>query len=260
MRRNRAVSFESFLSMSWRLKAAMREPGCPVCQRAAESESNFFFWLLTQQYYVPGFMDRVKDSFGFCRAHSDVLRGLGSPYVTSVMYEYLVEDTRRRIEEFLARLAGEPPGDSPARRRRKRPGLRRGPLERKRSCPACENRARTETEELKRLVEGYERFPQWRALFEASDGLCLDHFLQSGEWASPGVLRRLAELQVGRLKGLGEELREYLRKCSWTYRDEPKGDEQTAWRRAIEHYAGSFPADVASGVAKKFRHGLDFGA
>ncbi|MBI4561046.1 MAG: hypothetical protein HY724_03295 [Candidatus Rokubacteria bacterium] len=249
------MDYRSFLGVSWRLKAALREPGCPVCRRGDESESNFFFWLLIEQYYVPGFMSRLMDSFGFCRAHSVVLGKLGSPYVTSVMYEYLTTDTRRRIERALAILGDENPEAAPARRKERRLRSCRSLLGRKESCPACEERGQTETEELRRLVEGCERFPQWRALVGASDGLCVGHFLQAKEFAPCEVLRDLADLQVRKLRLLEGQLREYLRKCDWTHRDEPRGEEQGAWRRAIEHYGGSAPDDVVSNVAEKFRGG-----
>lgn len=237
----------------------MREPGCPVCRRGDESESNFYFWLLIEQYYVPGFMSRLMDSFGFCRAHSAVLGKLGSPYITSVMYEYLAADTRRRIERALAVLGDENPEAATARRKERRLRSCRSFLNRQGSCPACEERGQMETEELKRFVEGYERFPQWRDLVEASDGLCVGHFLQAKEFAPWEVLRGLADLQVRKLRLLEGQLREYLRKCNWTCRDEPKGEEQSAWRRAIEHYGGTFLGDAASGVAERFRRDFDFG-
>jgi len=57
------------------------------------------------------------------------------------------------------------------------------------------------------------------------------------------ILRKEREL-LGRLHW---ELREYFRKSDYRFHDEPRGSEQTAWLRAADVLAGSYPADFGYG-------------
>ena len=50
------------------------------------------------------------------------------------------------------------------------------------------------------------------------------------------------EHQLARLSVLQWEVDELIRKAGWQFRHEPKGAEQSAWRRAAEHLAGRLPA------------------
>jgi hypothetical protein len=61
----------------------------------------------------------------------------------------------------------------------------------------------------------------------------------------PGVVRRAApaavilERQEAELREVAWLLSEYHRKRDYRYKDEPKGEEQGAWRRALKVLAGA---------------------
>jgi hypothetical protein len=60
---------------------------------------------------------------------------------------------------------------------------------------------------------------------------------------SPELLRILLQRQRQGLLSLLRDLREFLRKVDYRYRDEPKGPEQDAWLRALERFSGRRPED-----------------
>jgi hypothetical protein len=68
--------------------------------------------------------------------------------------------------------------------------------------------------------------------------LCLPHLAMAVAGAAPPVAVALRQRLVARLRELAWELREYLRKSDWQHRDEPRGPEQTAWRRAVALFVG----------------------
>ena len=73
--------------------------------------------------------------------------------------------------------------------------------------------------------------------YETADGICLRHLpLAIIRCRQPGNVSFLLRTQYTRLAVIHWELEEYWRKRDWTHRWEPRGDEQTAWCRAINQY------------------------
>lgn len=91
--------------------------------------------------------------------------------------------------------------------------------------------------------------PEGRARYAASDGVCVRHFHLAARRASTEGLAFLASEMEARLTRLWRETREFFRKTDWNHRDEPKGEEQSAWLRTIERFVG--PARMASSGAAR---------
>lgn len=77
-----------------------------------------------------------------------------------------------------------------------------------------------------------------KELYSSSHGLCMNHFNQALEFASPESSEILVQKQAEVLRKLDSDIEEYWRKTDYRYSHEPKGEEQTAWVRAIKFFAG----------------------
>ncbi|MBI3978886.1 MAG: hypothetical protein HY331_11935 [Chloroflexi bacterium] len=108
------------------------------------------------------------------------------------------------------------------------------------ACPACRHFAQEERSAVQDVALVWSAASA-RGMIDAP--ICLPH-----------LLRVLAALPQGRvpdrpmaawrtqLEQLAWGLREYIRKHDYRYRDEPRGDEQTSWLRAVALVAGVDPA------------------
>ena len=77
-----------------------------------------------------------------------------------------------------------------------------------------------------------------KELYLKSYGLCMNHFSQALKSASLEAAELLIHKQVEVLRKLDSDLEEYSRKLDYRYSHEPKGEEQTAWIRAIKFFVG----------------------
>jgi hypothetical protein len=106
-------------------------------------------------------------------------------------------------------------------------------------CQACshvEVTARRTIDLVLRALEG----PIGREAYHRGAGLCFRHCLVAANLAEvPDVLAELFSSQLARLRLLEWELEEASRKMNWVIRYEPKGPEETSWRRAAYQLCGS---------------------
>ena len=220
------------------LRDAFGKPGCPVCRLLEEGSRRNLDNLLYERVNDPGTRDVLRASRGFCNWHAWMLREiLHSASGVSILYsDFLVETIRS-----LKRLAEQPPAASPLRRLWARLGGPRGPAplrvrERRPPCPACHGWP-SEAHDLQTLVAFLED-SEFGAAYERSDGLCLPHLERALSLASPATAIRLLEITVPRLEHLKWELEEFGRKRDYRYAGEERGEEGTAWLRAIEFFVG----------------------
>jgi len=106
-------------------------------------------------------------------------------------------------------------------------------------CPACEVQNYATLKVLKTVADNVASSVNPRNYWKSLD-LCMGHFRKLIPLASPAAIIYIGRYQQEKLKELLIELKEYFRKEDYRYKDEPKGNEQTAWLRAIELYCG-FP-------------------
>lgn len=183
-------------------------------------------------------LERLRASAGLCRRHAWKLAELGCTYQMAAMYQYLVEDKQIRLQRLVATLErAASSGQRPWSRNRTRLALARREVQPAAACPACTDLAKTTEHALRELVRGLDDL-EFRELLVESDGLCMPHFAQALEVATEREISILIEVQQARLEALRRDLAEYMRKVDYQFADEPKGDEQTAWRRAIALFAG----------------------
>jgi len=74
------------------LLAALRDPGCPVCRIADQSEPHYLFWLLHEGNAEPDLFDALTASLGFCPTHAaTILRDGGGASQTALMHEVVAK-------------------------------------------------------------------------------------------------------------------------------------------------------------------------
>ena len=89
-----------------------------------------------------------------------------------------------------------------------------------------------------------------RAVEVAIDGLCWSHIREIMTTAPPGAVRLWRQDTAQRFEALADELRDYLHKCDWNFRHEPRGAEQDSWLRALHLLGGTggTPPNAESGA------------
>ncbi len=196
------------------LRDALDAPGCPVCRLAEEAVEAAQRSLLHENVNDPGVRAGLARSGGFCREHAWRLRQHRDLLGVAILHRDLVS----RFRDGLA-------PNGPARSR----------------CPACTERDETARAAIGILAQGFSD-PEIRRRFEASDGLCRDHF----EWARAAWGARPAGLEAAQaacLARLVGQLDELIRKHDYRFSDEPVGEEGDSALRGIAAVSG---LDVAA--------------
>lgn len=248
--------------MSWglaNLKHAMREPGCPLCRLQREAEKRYLDNLLWENVNDPATREQWAAGLGFCPRHAWQLQRLearryGDGLGNAILYEDLLQRVISALEALAREAAGSPPPFYRRLARSFRPGSssdtedpdRLPGLQGRQRCRVCRLGQETAQAYAEWLIEGLEE-TDVRARYETSDGLCLPHLrmaLVRAQDRAPGVFVWLATDANRRLQRLLGNLREYIRKHDWNYRDETMSpEERRAWIRAVAFFAGEVESD-----------------
>jgi hypothetical protein len=110
-----------------------------------------------------------------------------------------------------------------------------GPLRPRGVCPACTSGNNGAQNALHVLCEELQKDGEVRVFYQGSNGLCLPHLRDAIEQHSrkfPGSVQLLIDDSVQRLEAQSRDMKEYIRKANWAYRDEKTTEaEDTAWRK-----------------------------
>jgi hypothetical protein len=231
----------------YELREALGEPGCALCRLEAVAAERFLDGLLYSQVNDPDLRDRLRRARGFCPDHTwqlvrpgaslgiaivanDVLSAL-LKVLEGAQYDALPRLSVRRVQEALD---PEQPAAATA-------GLvaELGPQA---ACPACQHVATMRQIYLDTLVEQLLGADGLLPRLEASDGLCLAHLRAAlARVGDRVVFAALLEAQRAIWQRLTADLREFIRKTDYRFRDEPRGSEGDAWLRGIAALGGSRP-------------------
>lgn len=250
-----------FSLISADLKRALRLQGCPVCRLREETVQRYVRFLLAENVNDGDSRARIVRGLGFCPEHTWLLyhtevTRFGDALGNSILYEHLATQVRENLTAFLQDLP------SPASHRTtwwqrawarlrlavgalSRVSANLDPLRPAGQCRMCVHAAHEEETAIRALV-GLCSMPDVRAVYAASDGLCLPHLRQALRVAATGnpeVARFLAGDASQRLEALVANLGEYIRKQAWQYRDEPLTlGEEAAPRSAVQFFGGPGPS------------------
>jgi hypothetical protein len=233
-----------------RLLEALGERGCPVCYIRNDATHRYLRSLLYEQVNAPDLRQSLIQSKGFCRPHAWALSRAGDILGITILYRDQVEEAIRDLHRTLRAL------DTGRRRnlwqgdgtRRKTIGAflrqQRTPGE---PCPPCRIGKATAERTIVTLISHLDDSVIQRAL-DQSAFLCLPDLETALEHTrTREQAQRLLDLAEMKLKRLEEELAELIRKQDYLFLNEPRGDEQTAWLRAIGQLVGWPREEVSHG-------------
>lgn len=219
---------------AFEVRAALEQPGCPICRLALRAVGRFIESLAYEQVNDPGVRADLRAAHGFCNQHAyRWLREAHSPLGTAIIYRDVLRSTLQELQNgsmddrsaptslTLLRALIVPEGDGASV-----------------MCPACQRQQEAEDRYISALLESLVD----RAVVEAlkqSDGLCLFHTLNAVREGSPSgtVVAEQTRESVEQLIG---NLDEVIRKEDYRFRDEPRSeDERSAPTRAVTWAAGS---------------------
>jgi hypothetical protein len=218
------------------LMADAKKAGCPACHGANRAAWRYLDALLWEFVNDPGVRAGLRASRGFCREHSQMALAVASEQAASLGMAILYEDLLGNAERAAAEATRSRWRGGPRSRRR---NARRG-LEPAVGCPACESAERTAENYLRILAKAEPGSPPAVAIARPGHGLCFPHLVM-------GLVHTRSEHQAEQLLGvfgrgteeLRAELREFIRKQDYRFRDEGLTDgEARAWRRAVHRLVG----------------------
>jgi GTPase SAR1 family protein len=205
------------------IESDMRTRGCPVCRHITERASNFFArW----QYQIGA--DKLAQAefaaeLGFCALHTWQLLAVSSPHGTSIGFARLVEQTARRLREYITTASG----DAVLRLVRD-----------SRNCRVC-GLLRQSEEEYIRLFAAMIEVSDGRRQYARSQGVCLRHLGMLMHAASaPGTCEFLLAQAAERFEEDVEDMRSYALKHEALRRALQNRNEEDAYRRAVARIVG----------------------
>ncbi len=228
-----------FALTSVQLEAALKEPGCPICRLSEEAVQKSADGFLYENTMNPDWRKPIMEAHGFCPTHTKLMVAVEMSSSGPVLgINYIYEQLARQVADELAAFE---PGLK---------GLRQkiaawwpGKKENAPVCPLCEFQAQSDTNLLSGLFEELNsEKPAFRDLYTQSDGLCYTHLsagLQDYGTDYPTAARFLVQLTRQRLEQRSVNMREYIRKHDWHYKDEKLSEEEwLAWKRTVTFFTG----------------------
>lgn len=196
----------------YELLDAMKEKGCPVCLLLEAYTDRYIDNLLYESVNDTNLRAKLVSSGGFCKEHSKKLLRFGyKGYALgiSIIYKDLVNAYYNTLNT-------------------------QGTLSSSRKCLICEVLEDVESRILEELIKNIKDY-EFYQVYKGSDGLCMFHLSKVLAISKDREVNELfLELTALKLKGLLDQLLEFIRKQDYRFREEPIGVEADSWIRAIE--------------------------
>lgn len=213
---------------------AFQKPGCAVCGLLLHDADQLLDSLLYENSTDPQVQNRFRDSRGLCNEHASRLIRPGRALNIAVLYEGVVHEVLTLMNQ--AGGGGQPNG---LMRRLFSGGSSSiaDALTPSQRCIACEAQDINEKQYLE-VLNQYLNDAKLLAAYQASDGLCLEHFRRALKVSSAASAQTLIDTQTAIWSHLRDELNEFMRKYDFNNADEKMGAEADSWQRAIVNIAG----------------------
>lgn len=217
------------LQLIWREGAQT----CPVCVFVIRRVEQYIDSLFYEKVNDPQTRDAVRAAGGFCRYHAGMISTQADALGTAIILEDVLRTDLRSLD---AGAYDRPSAPGSALARFFERGSQTDSTRREIQCLPCSIcKVEQGMEEL--AVDGFLEGlanPDFSALFRQSPGLCMPHFRLAFERASDGEQWAVVvETQRSAVQKLTNQLTELARKHDYRFRDEPRGDEMSSWRQAL---------------------------
>ena len=229
------------------IKLAMREPGCPICRLRQRTEKRYLLGILRENVNDSATRAKISRSWGFCPKHGWQLQHLEEDIWHDGLGNAIIyQDLTRQVISWLGSLSSVQEQVQSERLSEKIAGKVRKFLGKSDGggggvCPACAMGAQSERTYLEWMVRWLPQ-PEFRDLYESSDGLCLDHLryaLDIAEEKNPEAVEILVGTALDKLRTLDERLEEYIGKHGWhRHTEEMSGEELASWKKAVAFFSG----------------------
>jgi hypothetical protein len=220
------------------LSKAFALGGCAICNAVRGAERKGIHSFLYEGMMFPVVRQKFLDGGGFCFRHFWMAKEIEDESWATGGFGMAI------LCEDLLRLADEGIADVAATERNSRSALLKRrevrPFVPGHDCMFCQDNRDKErflAEVLEELIDEHEF-----ANALAHHGLCIRHGqLALAIWKDQGKREKLFGQLKARTSELAADLREFIRKHDYQYRDEPAGREHDSVLRAIRSFVGPNP-------------------
>ncbi len=212
------------------LVEALQQEGCALCRLSQRAVERYLKGMLYENVNDVTVQEKLKETQGFCPAHSELLLRQGNSLGTAILYRAILGHLSRDFTTEAATNWMERLTQQGAREERRIPTPRA-------PCPACEQRDDAALRYFKPLQKLHTD-GELAVSFAAGSGFCLPHLRQVTARLRGEALERLLQYQQERWEELRAELAEIIRKNDYRFQGEGFGAERDAWLRAVRAVVG----------------------
>lgn len=207
---------------------AMSESGCPLCSISRKRVDKMIDNFLYESVNNGDIRIHLRENFGFCCQHAWTVKKAGSNMSQGIIYQDLTETLLNELKKSHY---------SP------KALLKMEKRFKNRDCLICENVREIENRFLVELSKNFAN-PEVVTAYQNSEGLCIPHIISAIKiWKKKDSLKTFLDIELQRLENLNAELKEFIRKFDYRFKDEEFGKEKDSWIRAIKKFSGKDDSD-----------------
>ena len=223
----------------FRLLETLENTTCPICALVLEDSRSYLDALFYESVLdVPTRMN-FMESFGFCSWHARQIPSLPSICAPNVGFAIFASDLLRKLDYVGRAITEERAHRWKWKSWVKRKRRRLIAFLKERPCPACDHVKQFESYHLNDFMEAIGD-KDFLAAYQASQGICLPHFLILDEtFLSHANFALLFDAQLAKGKALRNTLEEFIRKQDFRFSDQITSEESKAWKSALDILVGS---------------------
>ena len=220
------------------LSKAFALGGCAICNAVLAAERKSIHSFLYEGMMFPSVRQKFLAGGGFCLRHFWMAKEIEDEAWQTGGFglAILCDDLARTARSGLAAVKAVDPSSRPSLfRRSEAKGFVPG-----QNCMFCQDN-REKAQFLGEALEELSDEEEFRVPL-AAHGLCIPHGQVALQvWKDPAKRHRLFTELETRLAELGKDLREFIRKHDYQYRDERRGPEQDSVLRSMRLFVGPDP-------------------
>jgi hypothetical protein len=200
----------------FKLTEAFHKSGCPVCSRNEEFASSYIENLLYESVNDAVVRKILRESFGFCKDHAQILLRLGDSLGTAIIYNDLLNN----FDEILDKTDYNK-------------------FYQRKTCPVCDLVKEHTANNIDTMLNYYDDL-EFQNEFILSDGLCARHLIELLKKCFNKEQRTyFIEFHKKRIAELNKDLSELIRKNNYVnHAEKISTDEGKSWIKVLRYLNG----------------------